>query len=99
LTDVWAHGGEGGIDLAEKIASKTESTASATKDIQYIYELEDSLETKIKKVAHTVYGAQDIELSPTAKQQIAFYENEGWGRLPVFVDIRQHYLSYVPSRL
>src|SRR5699024_9859455 len=99
LTDVWAHGGEGGIDLAEKIASKTESTASATKDIQYIYELEDSLETKIKKVAHTVYGAQDIELSPTAKQQIAFYENEGWGRLPVCMAKTQYSLSDDPSRL
>src|SRR5690625_3127905 len=70
LTDVWANGGEGGIQLAEEIVEKTHS---AERNFHYLYDLDQSLEAKIRKIAQTVYGADHIELSSKAKKQIAFY--------------------------
>ncbi|HLR66279.1 MAG TPA: formate--tetrahydrofolate ligase [Virgibacillus sp.] len=96
LTDVWAHGGEGGIELAEKLINKIDS---AKRNFQYVYALEDSLETKIRKIAQKIYGARDIELSAQAKKQIAFYEKEGWGNLPVCMAKTQYSLSDDPSLL
>ncbi|WP_217585475.1 formate--tetrahydrofolate ligase [Lentibacillus saliphilus] len=94
LADVWAKGGEGGIELAEKIVEKANS---ATSQLKHVYELEEDLETKIRKVAQNVYGADDIELSSEAKKQIAFYEAQGWGNLPVCMAKTQYSLSDNPS--
>ncbi|PAV29454.1 formate--tetrahydrofolate ligase [Virgibacillus profundi] len=96
LTDVWAKGGEGGIQLAEKIIEKTETPE---RNFKRLYELEETLETKIRKIAQTVYGADDIELSPKAKKQIIFYEQQGWGKLPVCMAKTQYSLSDDPSLL
>src|SRR5699024_10878990 len=65
-TDVWSQGGEGAIDLAEKIIHKTESPV---KEIKHIYDVNEPLDIKIRKIAQTVYGAADIELSPKAQKQ------------------------------
>ncbi|TQS74371.1 formate--tetrahydrofolate ligase [Ornithinibacillus gellani] len=94
LTDVWAKGGEGGIELAEKIMQKTKS---ADRHFKHMYDLDDSLETKIRKIAQNVYGADDIELSPKAKKQVSFYEQQGWGKLPVCMAKTQYSLSDNPS--
>lgn len=96
LTDVWAKGGEGGITLAEKIIDKTKQDGT---DFKRMYELEDSLENKIRKVAQKVYGADDIELSPEAKKQIVFYEQQGWGKLPICMAKTQYSLSDDPTLL
>ncbi|OZU90158.1 formate--tetrahydrofolate ligase [Virgibacillus indicus] len=96
LADIWANGGEGGIQLAEKVIEKAES---AERDFKRIYELEDTLEAKIRKIAQTVYGADDIELSPKAKKQMVFYEKQGWGKLPVCMAKTQYSLSDDPSLL
>ena len=94
LTDVWANGGDGGIQLAEKIIQKT---ANTKRNFKRIYELDEALETKIRKVAQTVYGADDIELSAKAKKQIAFYEAQGWGNLAVCMAKTQYSLSDNPA--
>ncbi|MEC5422514.1 formate--tetrahydrofolate ligase [Virgibacillus sp. C22-A2] len=96
LTDVWAKGGEGGILLAEKIIDKAESTE---RDFKRLYELEETLESKIRKIAQTVYGADDIEFSSKAKKQITFYEQQGWGKLPVCMAKTQYSLSDNPALL
>ncbi|MEN2766221.1 formate--tetrahydrofolate ligase [Ornithinibacillus xuwenensis] len=96
LTDVWAKGGEGGIELAEKLVHTIDSD---NRNFTRVYELEDSLETKIRKIAHTVYGADDIELSSKAKKQLAFFEEQGWGNLPVCMAKTQYSLSDNPSLL
>lgn len=96
LADVWAKGGEGGVELAERVVEKAESNERAFKRI---YDLEDSLETKIRKIAQNVYGADDIELSVQAKKQIAFYEKLGWGKLPVCMAKTQYSLSDNPALL
>ena len=57
LTDVWANGGEGGLELAEKVLSEIETNKKVLKPI---YELTDSISEKIEKIAMTVYGADAI---------------------------------------
>ncbi|WP_099158312.1 formate--tetrahydrofolate ligase [Virgibacillus ndiopensis] len=94
LTDVWAQGGEGGLELAEKIVKKAQSS---DRNFKYVYELEDALETKIRKVAQTVYGADDIELSSKVKKQLNFYELQGWGKLPICMAKTQYSLSDDPT--
>jgi formate--tetrahydrofolate ligase len=96
LTDVWANGGEGGIQLAEKIIEKTDSL---DRDFSYLYDLDETLESKIRKIAQIVYGANDIELSSKAKKQMMFYEKQGWGKLPICMAKTQYSLSDDPSLL
>src|SRR5699024_5513745 len=90
LTDIYSKGGEGGIDLAEKVVKATEEKQGS---VNRIYDLEDSLETKIRKVAQNVYGADDIELSAEAKKQVEFFEKQGWGELPICIANTQYSLS------
>ncbi|MFB4169174.1 formate--tetrahydrofolate ligase [Virgibacillus sp. JSM 102003] len=94
LSDVWAKGGAGGIELAEKVIEKANSHE---RNFKRIYELDETLEAKIRKVATDVYGADDIELSQKAKKQLAFYEKQGWGDLPVCMAKTQYSLSDDPS--
>lgn len=97
LTDVWAKGGEGGLALAEKILEKTNHTEQPK--VQRMYDIEDDLEEKIRKIAQNVYGATDIELSSKAKQQLAFFDKQGWGNLPVCMAKTQYSLSDNPKLL
>lgn len=94
LTDVWAKGGEGGLALAEMVIAKTEGEAH---EIQRMYELDESLETKIRNIAQKVYGALDIELSSHAKNQIKDFEKNGWDKLPICMAKTQYSLSDDPS--
>jgi len=96
LTDVWANGGEGGIQLAEKVIAKSDS---ADRDFRYLYDVDESLESKIRKIAQNVYGANDIELSSKAKKQMIFYEKQGWGKIPVCMAKTQYSLSDDPNLL
>ncbi|MBY7143529.1 formate--tetrahydrofolate ligase [Virgibacillus sp. NKC19-3] len=95
LTNVWENGGEGGIPLAKKVIAKVES---ANKHFTPLYELDEKLETKIRTIAQSVYGADDIELSPKARGQLAFYEQQGWGQLPVCMAKTQYSLSDDPTK-
>ena len=96
LTDVWAKGGEGGVELAEKVVEKVEFGESKFKRL---YDVNESLEEKIRTIAQKVYGADDIEFSVPAKKQIAFYEKLGWGKLPVCMAKTQYSLSDNPALL
>lgn len=59
LSDVWANGGEGGIELAEKVMELAEQDNS----FSYVYDLEDSIEEKLTKIVQKVYGGKGIELT------------------------------------
>ncbi|SEA63436.1 formate--tetrahydrofolate ligase [Thalassobacillus cyri] len=96
LVDVFAKGGEGGLDLADKVVQVCETEET---NLQYVYELEDNLELKIRKIAQKVYGAADIELSPKAKKQLVQYEKLGFGNLPVCMAKTQYSLSDDPTLL
>lgn len=94
ITDVWGRGGSGGIELAEKVILKAQTNDLS---FQRTYHLDDPIDVKIRKVAQTVYGADDIEISTKAKKQISFYEKNGWGTLPVCIAKTQYSLSDDPT--
>lgn len=96
LTDVWAKGGEGGIDLAKSVIEKIENSEHQFKRL---YDLDHTLEMKIKSVAHHVYGASNVKFLPKAQEQISYYEQQGWGNLPICIAKTQYSLSDNPKLL
>lgn len=89
LSDVFAKGGEGGIELAQKVAEACEKPSQ----FRHLYDLETSLEEKLSILAQKVYGADGVELSPAARKTAAEIESLGKGHLPVCVAKTQYSLS------
>ena len=89
LTEVWAKGGEGAIDLAKKLMTITENRGN----IEFTYDLDDSYEEKIRKVAQKIYGARDVVFSEEAKQELKRIEELGYDRYPVCIAKTQYSFS------
>ena len=89
LVEVWAKGGDGAIDLAEKIIKLSENENK----VNFIYKDEDSLVNKIEKVAKEVYGAKDIEVSETALEELSRIEKLGYKNYPVCIAKTQYSFS------
>ena len=81
LVEGWAKGGEGAIDIAQKLVKLTE----IPENFKYIYETQDDIKTKIEKVAKQVYRAQGVEFSEEASQEIERIEKLGYKDLPVCI--------------
>ncbi len=96
LSDVWARGGEGGIDLAKTVVQIIEQNQNKFK---CIYELTDSLKDKVKKIACQIYGADDVTFSKSALDSIAKYEKMGFSNLPVCMAKTQYSFSDNPNLL
>lgn len=96
LTNVFAEGGKGSLDLAEKVMGACEKK---TAPMKYIYELEDSIEEKIGKIATNVYGAEGVDFSSKAEKQIRQLKELGFGDLPVCMAKTQYSLSDDPKKL
>lgn len=79
LSQVWAKGGAGAVDLAEILVDLVEME----NNYKPLYEVEDTIENKILKIAQTCYGAKDVAYSEEAKEQIALFEKNGWDNLPI----------------
>jgi formate--tetrahydrofolate ligase len=90
LTEVWEKGGNGGVDLAEKVLNIIEQSENNFKPL---YELEASIEEKLTTIAKTVYGATKVTFTPQAKKQLLQFEGEGWSNLPICVAKTQYSLS------
>ncbi len=95
LSEVWAKGGEGGVELANKVVALAEKPST----LRFAYELTDSLADKIKAVAQKVYRATDIELSPAAAAELARIEELGFGNLPICMAKTQYSFSDDPALL
>ena len=93
---VWEHGGEGGLQLAEKVMDVLENKTS---DFHYLYEDELSIEEKIRTIATEIYGAADIHIEPNAKKAIAKINSLGLSHLPVCMAKNQYSLSDDPKAL
>ncbi|MBQ8657622.1 MAG: formate--tetrahydrofolate ligase [Clostridia bacterium] len=89
FTDVFLKGGEGGKELAEEVVKACELPSK----MEYAYELDESVEAKIEKIAKRIYGADGVELSDEAKAKIAAIEAKGCGNLPVIIAKTQYSLS------
>ena len=95
LVESWEKGGEGAEDLAEKIVNLTEKPSN----FKFAYELNESIEEKIKAVAQKVYGAEDVEFTDEAKLHIKEIENLGYAGLPVCIAKTQYSFSDDPKNL
>ncbi|ASF39636.1 formate--tetrahydrofolate ligase [Halobacillus halophilus] len=96
VIDVFTKGGEGGIDLAEKVVKVCESKSA---HLTYTYDLSDSIEEKIQKIAGKVYGAAGVQFSTQAKKQLHQIKQLGYGQLPICMAKTQYSLSDDPSQL
>ena len=96
LSQVWAKGGDGGIELAEKVLEALETQKS---DFRLLYEDEMPLEEKIETVAKVIYGAGSVSFSQAAKRQLKKLTELGFGSLPVCMAKNQYSLSDDPKRL
>jgi len=90
----WEKGGEGAVDLANKVL---ESMENNTLTFKRLYENEDSLEDKITKIATTVYGAKGVNFSKKAKNQLRRFKKNGWDKLQVCMAKTQNSLSDDPK--
>ena len=96
LSQVWEKGGEGGVELAEKLL---ETLAQEESHFHVLYEDEVSLEDKIRTVAGEIYGAGSVASSPAAKKQLQRLTELGFGGFPVCMAKNQYSLSDDPKLL
>ncbi len=90
LTDVWANGGEGGIELAEKVLNIIDNKES---DFKVLYDENISLKEKIEVIAKEIYGADGVELTTKALNNIKSIEKFGLDKVPVCMAKTQKSLS------
>jgi formate--tetrahydrofolate ligase len=96
ISRVWAKGGEGAVELAEKVVELVEKQESKFK---YIYDVEDSIEEKIGKIAKEIYGADGVEFTSKCKKQIKNIEEMGFDKMPICMAKTQSSLSDDPKLL
>lgn len=96
LSEVWEKGGEGGIDLANKVLKTIETKES---NFEPLYCNEISLKEKIETVAKEIYGANGVSFDSVAEKEIEKLESLGFGNLPVCMAKNQYSLSDDPTRL
>lgn len=96
LSKVWEFGGEGGIELANKVLKTLETKKS---DFKPIYEDSLSLKEKIEAVATKIYGAKDVAFSPESLKMLDKLTDLGFGKLPVCIAKTQYSLSDEPTLL
>ena len=89
LVEGWAKGGEGATDIANKLVNLTEQK----EDFKYMYDLDESIKSKIQKVATKIYGAKDVEYSEEAEKEIEKIEKLGYGNFPVCIAKTQYSFS------
>ncbi len=90
LAEVWEKGGEGGIELANKVLDTLENKKS---DFKLLYDDDLSLKEKIEKVAKEIYGADGVTYSPAAERELKKITDLGMGNLPVCMAKTQYSLS------
>ena len=89
LTEVWTKGGEGALDLAQKVIEIAENKP----EICFAYSLDESISDKIRNVAKKVYGARDVVFSDEASAEIQRIEQMGYGMYPVCIAKTQYSFS------
>lgn len=79
MSDHWAEGGEGAMELAEAVVAACEKPSN----FEFLYPLEWSIKEKIEKIATEIYGADGVSYEPLAERQIQSFEEAGFGKLPI----------------
>lgn len=94
VSDVWARGGEGGIDLAQAIIDVTEKEPT---NFHFLYPLDAPIKEKIETIATKVYGADGVDYLPLANRQIRRYNKLGYDKLPICMAKTHLSLSHDPN--
>lgn len=96
LSEVFTNGGEGGIELANKVLNIVDNKES---NFKVLYELEQPIESKIEKITKEIYGADGVIFTKEAEKNIKKYTEMGFGNLPVCMAKTQYSLSDDPALL
>ena len=99
LSEVWEKGGEGGVDLAQKVLETLETLETKESDFHTLYNDELSLKDKIRTIAQEIYGAHDVVYEPAAEKQLAKIESMGFGSFPICMAKNQYSLSDDATKL
>ena len=95
LVEAWGKGGEGAKDLASKVVDLCEKESK----LEYMYDLEDGIKEKVEKIATKIYGAEGVEFSNEAEEEIKRIEKLGYANLPVCIAKTQYSFSDDPKNL
>jgi len=93
LTEVWEHGGKGGIELAKLVKQELARPTNFT----MLYDETDSVEEKLRIIVQQVYGGSGVQLTDGAKKKLAQLKKFGWDALPICMAKTQYSLSDQPS--
>ena len=91
--DVWARGGDGGVELAQAVLKACETPSK----FEPLYPLDLPIEEKIERLATKVYGAAGVSYSDAARERIAFLRREGFEKLPICMAKTPLSLSHDPK--
>lgn len=96
LSEVFAKGGEGGIELAKEVINICENQKS---DFHTLYDVNDSIEDKMNTIATEIYGADGVDFTADALKQVRELEKLGLDRLPICVAKTQYSFTDDPKKL
>ena len=96
LSDVWAKGGEGGLELANIVNEALDNEES---NFKVLYDEKESIKNKVLTIAREIYGAKNVLYTPAANRQIAELEKFELDKLPICMAKTQYSLSDNPSLL
>ena len=96
LCEVWAKGGEGGIDLAEKVLKAIDNNKV---EFDYFYDENLTIKEKIEKICKEIYGADGVIFAPATKKVFDIIAAEGLEKLPVCMSKTQKSISDNPALL
>ena len=97
LSEVWAKGGEGGIQLAEEVLRLADGDGSGS--FRFLYDDDLPLKQKMETIAGEIYGADGVDYAPAALKEIPRLESLGFGKYPVCMAKTQYSLSDDPKKL
>ena len=95
LSEVWAKGGEGALELADEVMRLIEQPS----ELKFAYEDGADVADALEAVATKVYRADGVDFTPAARRQLAELRENGFGNLPVCVAKTQYSLSDDPTKL
>ncbi|WP_414055247.1 formate--tetrahydrofolate ligase [Macrococcus equi] len=95
LTEVWEHGGKGGVELAKLVLEVLDQP----QNFKPLYDLSLPVEEKIRTIVQKIYGADDVVFEEKAKKQLKTIVDNGWNEYPVCMAKTQYSFSDDPKKL
>ncbi len=93
VSEVWAEGSKGGVELAKAVVKAAEKPSS----FKFLYPLDMPIKEKIKTIATKIYGAANVSYAPLAEKKLRLYEKLGYGNLPICMAKTHLSLSHDPA--